>query len=233
MVQQTGSNAGKRQIVNIDNINKSYDQKYILKHIRLQLYKNKITALIGPNGAGKTSLIRIMLGLIEPDSGKIECFLKDISAVLENDFLFADKTGTQNIESFQYYLGYKNTNVEDLADALGLKPHLDKKVQYYSKGMKRKLSILITLLRDTDFIIFDEPTSGIDPESRVQIRNLFLDLKNQGKTLFISTHDLVEIQKICDNIIIIREGELIKTLKNYDGLNIEDEFFKVLGGSNV
>lgn len=228
MVQKSSTSNSENQIATLNNLNKSYKDKDILKEINLSIPKNKITALIGPNGAGKTSLIRIILNLIKPSSGEVILNTKSISAVLENEFLFANKTGLENINSFKNYFNYKTDNLDFLVNALGLTNHLNKKVQYYSKGMKRKLSILITLLRDSEFTIFDEPTSGLDPESRVQLRNLFLKLKESGKTLFISTHDLDEIQKVCNNIVIINKGHIIETIENSNELNLEKEFFKSL-----
>lgn len=144
-----------------------------------------------------------MLDLIKPDTGHAELFSKQIAAVLENDVLFANRTDTENMNSFRHYFKYNKKDLDYYVKVLGLVKHLNKKVQYYSKGMKRKLSILATLLRDTDFIIADEPTSDIDPKSRLQIRNLLLELRNKyDKSIFSSTHDLAETEKICDTFII-------------------------------
>lgn len=104
--------------------------------------------------------------------------------------------------------------------------NLDKKVHKYSKGMKRKISMLIVLARNTEFVIFDEPTSGIDPESRIEIRKLFDVLKGQGKTILLTSHDLSEVKKVSDYISFIKDGSILETVVNDDTIeDLEAKYF--------
>lgn len=228
MVYKSSSGINKKHVVNLKNICKSYGNKNILSDINFFLYENEIHALIGPNGAGKTTLMRLILKLIEPTSGQINFGYENVAAALENDYLFENKTGLQNIKSFSCYFNLNMQNLDMYANLLNLKKDMDVKVQYYSKGMKRKLSIMIAIMRDTDFILLDEPTSGVDPQSRIEIRKLFGYLKGANKTILITSHDLSEIEKVCDTITILNEGHMIKKLTNKAGLDLEQEFFNAL-----
>lgn len=236
MVYEQGSSDNQRKIINMKNVCKCYDQKVILHEINLSIPSNSIYALIGLNGAGKTTLLRIILGLIEKSSGRIENHFSsnDISALLENDYLFTNKTGRNNIKDFAKYFSIylkQNANlIDEYLMCLGLENDLDKLVQYYSKGMKRKLSILITLMRDTSFIILDEPTSGVDPQSRIEIRKLFSLLKRKNKTVLVTSHDLAEITKVSDYISVIKSGKIIDTFENCPDIDLEKKFFEVING---
>lgn len=238
MVYEQSPTNNKRKIIDLKNICKNYDQKSILDNVNSSIPVNSIYALIGPNGAGKTTLLRIILGLIEKSSGKVENHFSnnDISALLENDYLFQNKTGQNNINDFAKYFSIDISKNKKLIDeyitCLGLQNDLDKMVQYYSKGMKRKLSILITLMRNTSFLVLDEPTSGVDPQSRIEIRKLFSLLKNQNKTILVTSHDLAEITKVSDYISIIKSGQIIDTFKNDSDIDLEKKFFEVINGEN-
>ncbi len=218
----------RKLVINLKDINKAYGSKKILDGIDFSLAENEIHALVGPNGAGKTTLMRIILKLIEPNSGQIDFNFKDIAAALENDYLFENKTGMENIKSFSCYFNLRMENLDMYSKLLGLENDLDTKVQHYSKGMKRKLSIMIAVMRDTDVIILDEPTSGVDPQSRIEIRKLFAHLKQNNKTILITSHDLSELEKVCDAITIVNRGRIIKKLNNSQDLDLEQEFFKAL-----
>lgn len=228
MVQQTRAASSQRQVVNLNSISKVYNGKKILSDINFSINKNEIHAIVGPNGAGKTTLIRTILRLIEPTSGDFYLKYDDIATMLENDYLFENRTGRENIKSFACYFPINKESLDDYVEYLGLQDDLDQKVQFYSKGMKRKLTMLICAMRGTQFMIFDEPTSGVDPQSRMEIRKLFEKLKQDGKTILITSHDLAEIEKVCDRITILNRGHVIKSLINDGNLDLEKEFFAAL-----
>lgn len=236
MVFKENTGSAKEQVLNLENVNKNICGKSILKNINVKIYKNTIHAFIGPNGAGKTTLVRVILNLFEISSGKKSCDFnnEDISVLLENDYLFESKTGRENIEHFCLYFKIDRDNVAERLDKysklLGIDSRLDEYVSYYSKGMKRKLSILIVILRNSDFLIFDEMTSGVDPESRVQIRKILKSLKEEGKTILIISHDLQELEKVADRISIVVNGQIKDTIENNELLNLEDKFFQAIKG---
>jgi len=176
--------------------------------------------------------MRIILGLLKQDSGSVDFVnnVEDVSAMLETDYLFETKTAWENLE---YFCGFFNLDFErqknkilQLSKLLKIDDSLDLKTHYFSKGMKRKFTLLVTLLRDTSNILLDEPTSGVDPESRLLIRDLMFKLKTEGKTIIITSHDLAEIQKCSDTISIIQNGNMLDTIENNDSLiDLEELYF--------
>ena len=201
-------------IISIYNLSKAFDGKKLFQNFNFTVKKNSVHALIGANGAGKTTLLRLLTGLYEPDEGKISVSGKH-AMLLENDYLYEDKTGLENLKIFGLYFGYY---VKDYK----------KRVSTYSKGMKRKLSILIVILINSEIIYLDEPTSGVDPLSRVEIRKIIQKLKEEGKTILITSHDLSEIEKSADYVTMIENGKVVfnEDIDNIKGTTLEELFIK-------
>lgn len=148
--------------------------------------------------------------------------------LLENDYLYEDKTGLENIKLYGVYFDYGLDSYQKYSDLLEITNDLGRNVSTYSKGMKRKLSLLIIVMMNREIIFLDEVTSGVDPISRVEIRKLIKLLKDEGKTIVITSHDLSEIEKIADKVSMIKSGELLFT-KNIDeiqGESLEDLFIE-------
>lgn len=214
-------------IISISKISKSFGEHNLFDHFEMTVEKNTIHALIGPNGSGKTSLLRILTGLYAVDNGEIDvrgshCML------LENDYLYEDKSGTENIKIFSLYFDYALNGYEKYAQMLNLDDQLSKPVSSYSKGMKRKLSLLIVILMNRDIMYLDEPTSGVDPISRIEIRSIIEKLRDSGKTIVITSHDLSEVEKIADYITMIKDGSLVFKIKASDiqSGSLEDIFIE-------
>ena len=147
--------------------------------------------------------------------------------LLENDYLYEEKTGMENINIFSLYFGADKKNYIKYSDILGITDDLNRKVATYSKGMKRKLSLLIIVLMDRDIIFLDEVTSGVDPLSRVEIRKIIASLKEEGKTLVITSHDLSEIEKVADKVTMIKDGKILFTREiSQLGEDLEDLFIE-------
>lgn len=236
MVQEEYVGHSKGKILSIEHLSRKFTNKTVLNDVSLDIMENSVHAIIGPNGAGKTTIIRTILGLYKLENGKINCSVdsNQISCLLENDYLFESKTGQENIDAFCEYFDIDKNKVSEklhyYAEILNLEQHLEYKLKIYSKGMRRKLSILITLLRDTKLIIFDEPTSGIDPQSRIEIRKLFRILKDENKTIILTSHDLEEVKKVSTTISIINSGVILQTfINNDDMVNLEKIFFDAIG----
>ena len=182
--------------ITINAISKSFKSKKIFSNFCLTIEKGCVHAVIGANGSGKTTLLRLMTGLYDSDEGEI-LMSGNHGMLLENDYLYEDLSGVENIKLFGKYFGYDGTekNYKAYCAQLDLTNHLDKRVSEYSKGMKRKLSLLIVVLIDSEIVLLDEPTSGVDPIARVEIRRLIDDLKGMKKTVVITSHDLSEDRK--------------------------------------
>ena len=206
-------------IIEIKNMSKNFKNKKLYNDFSLEIEANTVHAIVGPNGSGKTSLLRILTGLYKEDKGSV-LVNGDHAMLLENDYLYEDKTGIDNIDIYGLYFGYKGKGYKKYSDLLGISDDLERKVSTYSKGMKRKLSLLIIVLMNRDIVFLDEATSGVDPISRVQIRDLIKILKDKGKTIVITSHDLSEIEKVADKVTMIKDAEILFT-KNIDDIKGE------------
>ncbi len=201
----------------IQNLALSYGNQIILKGIDFELSEGKITALIGPNGAGKSSAFRVLAGLVAPDSGKIfldQQELKNFNILknhcgylLETADFYPYISGKENLELF---IGLTNStaNALNLLEKVGLSQAANKKVQQYSRGMKQRLGLAQVLIDNPSFLILDEPFNGLDPEVKVQIFKLLVELKKQGKGILVSTHLLEDIEVIADDFILLNQGEI-------------------------
>ena len=214
-------------VIEVKNMSKNFKNKELFNSFSLEIVVNTVHAIVGPNGSGKTSLLRILTGLYDEDGGEVK--IKGSHAMLlENDYLYEDKTGLENVKLYGLYFGYEPINYQKYSDLIGIANDLNRNVSTYSKGMKRKLSLLIIVMMNKEIIFLDEVTSGVDPISRVEIRKLIKLLKDEGKTIVLTSHDLSEIEKIADKVSMIKSGELLftKNLDEIQGESLEDLFIE-------
>lgn len=214
-------------IIEVKNMSKNFKNKKLFNDFSLEIEANTVHAIVGPNGSGKTSLLRIITGLYEEDGGQVR--LKGSHAMLlENDYLYEDKTGLENIKLYGLYFGYGLDSFQKYSDLLDLTNDLGRNVSTYSKGMNRKLSLLIIVMMNREIIFLDEVTSGVDPISRVEIRKLIKLLKREAKTIVLTSHDLSEIEKVADKVSMIKSGELLftKSIDDIQGESLEDLFIE-------
>lgn len=214
-------------VIEVKNMSKNFKNKKLFNNFSLEIEANTVHALVGPNGSGKTSLLRILTGLYKEDGGQVK--IKGSHAMLlENDYLYEDKTGLENIKLYGLYFGYGLDSYQKYSDLLEITNALGRNVSTYSKGMKRKLSLLIIVMMNREIIFLDEVTSGVDPISRVEIRKLIKLLKDESKTIVITSHDLSEIEKVADKVSMIKSGELLftKNINEIQGESLEDLFIE-------
>jgi ABC-2 type transport system ATP-binding protein len=194
-----------------------------LTDCNISVEKGKIFSLLGPNGAGKTTLFRLLLGIALPTKGEGKILGKDIKdpeARKNVGYLSEDHRlpGYLNGEQFLYYYGKMSgvsnydlsIKIPQLLKQVKLDDRKALKLMKYSKGMLQRLGTAQALINDPEIIFLDEPTDGIDPIGRIEIREILLDLKNKGKTIFINSHLLSEVERISDEIAILKQGNLIK-----------------------
>lgn len=240
------------KILKVENINKSFDKKKVLNNISLEVEQGDFFGLIGPNGAGKSTLIQIICGLIEPDSGSLSIFNMDYKTnsinikskyglVPQELAIFDTLTAKDNLEYFGRMYGLKGKLLKDrineVMEIIGLDPKDKKKVQNYSGGMKRRLNIGCSILHKPDLLILDEPTVGIDAQSRNNIFDFLRKINEEGVTIIYTSHYMEEIESLCNNIFIMDLGEEISygeksELKAMYGgqLRIEIRLNKIIDG---
>jgi ABC-2 type transport system ATP-binding protein len=232
----------------VNQVSKSYGKKEVLQNIDLTVVPGQIYGLIGPSGSGKTTLVKLIVGMDRPSKGDIQVLdqavpnlqlLQKIGYMAQADALYNDLTGKENLAFFaSLFKLNKEEQAKRIAYAaqlVNLTAELTKKVQAYSGGMKRRLSLAIAVIQDPQVLILDEPTVGIDPELRLSIWKELYRLKNDGKTILVTTHVMDEAEK-CDQLAMIRDGRLITSgspteLKDQYGIQSLEEVFLIAGGS--
>ncbi|MGG7078694.1 ABC transporter ATP-binding protein [Clostridium sardiniense] len=232
-------------IVDIKDVSKSFSKNKVLNNISLTLDKGEILGLIGPSGSGKTTLVKAIIGMEKQDNGSIKVLdtnmpnrkvLQRIGYMAQADALYGDLSARDNLVFFAKLFGIHKNKIKDRIDyvlkLVNLSEHINKKVDNFSGGMKRRLSLAIALIQDPELLILDEPTVGIDPELRLSIWKELNTLKESGKSIIVTTHVMDEAEK-CDRLALIRNGEVMvdgtpKSLKEEFNVNtIEEVFLKV------
>ncbi|MDM5329132.1 ABC transporter ATP-binding protein [Neobacillus sp. CF12] len=231
----------------INDVSKSFGKRLVLNQINLTVESGEIFGLIGPSGSGKTTLVKIIVGMDSPNQGDVQVLntavpnlklLQRIGYMAQADALYSDLTGEENLAFFASLFKLKKEEqkkrIAYAAHLVNLTDDLKKKVQNYSGGMKRRLSLAVALIQDPEILILDEPTVGIDPELRRSIWAELYRLKNEGKTILVTTHVMDEAEK-CDRLAMVRDGEIITSgspaeLKSRFGITSLEEVFLTAGG---
>lgn len=211
-------------IAHMKNIVKRYGNHLALDYVDLDIDSGEILGLLGPNGAGKTTLIHSLVGIIGIDSGTVEVFGKEqkrnlldikrqLGLVTQDISLFGDLTARENLEFFGGIYGLKGTalkkRIEETLEFVGLSEHAKKLPAKFSGGMKRRLNIACALVHQPKLLIMDEPTVGIDPQSRNHILENVRTLNRQGTTILYTTHYMEEVQSIASRVVIMDQGHVI------------------------
>jgi len=191
--------------------------------ISFQVKQGEIFGFIGPNGAGKTTTIKMLLGLLFPTSGKAEVLgmpagdieaKRRISYLPESPYFYEHMTGAEVIDFycrlFKMDAPTRKQKTGELLERVGLSQDGNRTLRQYSKGMLQRIGVAQALINDPDLLFFDEPTSGLDPIAHKDIQELILSLKKQGKTVFLSSHQLSDVETVCDRVAIINRGKLVK-----------------------
>jgi ABC-2 type transport system ATP-binding protein len=208
-------------VVRIRNLSKQYGKRLAVDNLSLDVQRGEIFGFLGPNGAGKTTTIRTMLGLIAPTSGSVEILGKDIwthraeilprvGALVETPALYLYLSGRSNLRAVGSALGgAPKARIDEVLELVGLQNRQKDRVRTYSLGMKQRLGVAMALLQDPEVLVLDEPANGLDPAGIVEMRDLMHRLSAEGKTVFISSHLLPEVQQICTRVGIIHLGKLV------------------------
>ncbi|MGV0026937.1 ABC transporter ATP-binding protein [Phormidesmis priestleyi] len=218
-----------------------------LKKVSLTIYQGETFGLLGQNGAGKTTLLKTLLGIVRPTSGRATLMgaplgnrsvKQRVGYLPENPYFYDYLTGWEILKFTAGLFGVPRSiqkkRIPELLDLVGLAQSAAKKKQLrqYSKGMLQRIGMAQALINDPELVFLDEPMSGLDPLGRYQIREIILSLKSQGKTIFFNSHVLSDVEKVCDRVAILAQGELISIGSLQDLLGTANTYQVVVKGGN-
>lgn len=240
------------EILKCENLTKKIKNKVIVENVSFSINKGDIVGFLGPNGAGKTTIIKLILGLIKITEGKVfingfdieKDFVKAIEkvgAIVENPDLYMYLSGYDNLKiTANNYKNMSKERINEVIKIVGLENRIKDKVSTYSLGMRQRLGIAEAIINSPELLILDEPTNGLDVEGIIEIRNLIKDLSNHGIAILISSHNLSEIDNLCNRIIAIKNGKIVEdsTIEkfysvNEEKLSLEQAFIKKVGENKI
>ncbi len=223
-------------ILTFENVSKNYGKLNALSNIQFEIPENSIFAILGPNGSGKSTLIRILAGLITSWNGNIfyknnsihndKNYLKNFGFIVEDPSFYQYLSAIKNLQIFCRLTNTPFSRINEVLDLVDLLDRKYDKVSNYSYGMKQRLGIAQALLHDPKILILDEPNNGLDPIGVNQIADIIYKLNHDGKTICISTHSLTEVDRLCSDVAILREGKLIIN-KNIQTELKRKKFFRI------
>jgi ABC-2 type transport system ATP-binding protein len=227
---RTKPGEGYAKAIEIKHLIKKYKSVLAVNDISLDVFEGEIFGFLGPNGAGKTTTIKTLLGLIFPTSGDVRVLGKpagdidvkqQISYLPESPYFYEHMTASEVVGFYGSLFGLQGTSkdkrTDHLLELVGLQGAGKKQLRDFSKGMLQRVGIAQSLINDPKVLFFDEPTSGLDPVAHRDIRDLILHLKNEGRTIFLSSHQLSDVELVCDRVSILHRGK-IRRLGNVEDL---------------
>jgi len=245
-------------VIKLENVTKRYRRAHLgrvketlgLSAVSLEIKSGEVFGLLGLNGSGKTTTIKLILGLHYPSAGTVEVLnqpmpdldvLAKIGYLPEGAYINRYLTGREALDLFAALSkvppSSRRQRVDDILKKVGMTHAADKRISEYSKGMLQRISLAQTLIHDPDILVLDEPVTGLDPLAVREVRQLVLWLKSRGKTIFFSSHDISEVEKVCDRIGILANGRLAALIdqsewKGREG-RLEDIFSSTVVRSEV
>lgn len=207
-------------VLMVNGLFKSISKVNILKDISFSINENEILGLIGPNGSGKSTIMKCIAGLYHPTSGEITIngydidkdrvnALSNMGVSIEYPALYPNLTGKDHFKMVAKWKKLDKSRIKEMEDFSGLNSELKKEVRHYSMGMKQRLILSLAMMTKPKLLILDEPTNGLDPQAIIDLRKKLLDIRNDGTSILLSSHQLSEVDKLVDRIIFIKDGQLI------------------------
>jgi ABC-2 type transport system ATP-binding protein len=205
----------------INHINKSYGDKAAVNDLSFSVGQGEIFGIIGPNGAGKTTTIRMMMDIIKPDSGEVKILGEKLNEAAKNKIGYLpEERGLYKkmrvMDSITYFASLKGMSITaaekkaaELLSRMDMLPNRRKKIEELSKGMAQIIQFIITIIHDPQLIILDEPFAALDPVNTELMKKMFFDLKEQGKAIMLSTHQMNQVEELCDRVLMINKGQAV------------------------
>lgn len=226
----------------VNGLSKSMKKAEILKDISFCIDENEILGLVGPNGAGKSTIMKCIAGLYHPTKGTItingydidkerEKALSLIGVSIEYPALYPNLSGKEHFELVAKWKNLDRGRIEEMEKFSGLNDGLKKEVRHYSMGMKQRLILSLAMMNKPKLLILDEPTNGLDPQAIIELRKKLFDIRNEGTSILLSSHQLSEVDKLVDRIIFIKDGQLIEH-KTMEQLHQKHVAYKIKTSDN-
>ncbi|HET9921417.1 MAG TPA: ABC transporter ATP-binding protein [Ktedonobacteraceae bacterium] len=226
LVEEIVPEYNENTIISTSRLTKAFGSLVAVNDLHLQVMRGDVFGFLGPNGSGKTTTIRMLLGLIRPTAGRAVIFgmdnaqqlspiLERIGAIVEMPVFYPYLSGSDNLHVIAAASGMlqgsaNNQRIAEVLEIVELRRHAKQAYRTYSLGMKQRLGIAAALLADPELVLLDEPTNGLDPQGVFEIRQLIKRLSELGKTIFLSSHILYEVQQVCNRVAILQRGNLVK-----------------------
>ena len=209
-------------IIETFNLSKRFGKTLAVNNISFKVEPGQVFGFLGPNGSGKTTTIGMILGITTPTAGDFNLFdgnaphdlfhaRKRIGATLEQPNFYPYLTGRENLKVVAGIKGQAQSAIDQALATVDMAGRADKVFKTFSLGMKQRLALAAAMLGDPELLILDEPTNGLDPEGMVEIREFIIKLADMGKTIFLASHLLTEVERVCTHVAIIKDGHLIKS----------------------
>ena len=228
-------------VIDLHHVDKTYKGKiHALCDVRMQVHRGEIFGLLGPNGAGKSTLVKIMMTVVRPNRAEgtllghpigHQAALRRVGYLPEHHRFPQYLTGRQTLEFYAALAGVRkqarHERAAKLLETIGMTDWADKKISSYSKGMMQRVGLAQALMNEPDLILLDEPTDGVDPVGRREIRDVLLQLRDHGTTVFINSHLLSELEMVCDRVAILVQGRVVQQGR-IDDLTAESRRYEIV-----
>jgi ABC-2 type transport system ATP-binding protein len=242
------SSASGTSAIETHGLSKRFGKLTAVDRLTISVPAGTIAGFIGPNRSGKTTTIRLLLGLIRPDAGSATIlgqpltnalgYLPRVGALIEAPAFYPSLSAWTNLEVLAHLGGYPCSRISELLDLVELSDRARDRVDSYSLGMKQRLGVAMALLPDPDLLILDEPANGLDPLGIIATRDLLRRLREQGKTIFLSSHLLGELEQVADWLVMLHQGKSLFNgptrafLDQHQGVTFEERFLSLLKGAH-
>lgn len=225
--------------IQVQKLRKSYKDREVLKNISFEIKEGSICGLLGINGAGKSTIMKIIFGLENADSGTVifnegkNAGIYEIGALIETPAIYMNLSAFDNLKTRALLYDISDERINEVLNLIGLSNTGKKKAGSFSLGMKQRLGLGMAIITSPDLLILDEPTNGLDPDGIKELLNLMISLKKSGMTILLSSHQLYEVSKVADKVVILHDGHIFYDGSNVQSDDLESLFFRIVHGGDA
>ena len=225
--------------IQVQKLRKSYKDREVLKNISFEIKEGSICGLLGINGAGKSTIMKIIFGLENADSGEVifnggkNAGIYEIGALIETPAIYMNLSAFDNLKTRALLYDISDERINEVLNLIGLSNTGKKKAGSFSLGMKQRLGLGMAIITSPDLLILDEPTNGLDPDGIKELLNLMISLKKAGMTILLSSHQLYEVSKVADKVVILHDGQIFYDGSNVQSDDLESLFIRIVHGGDA